>query len=586
MTFPQQLKCFVQYIFLIILPVLLGFVFFSSAGRDDSHITYWPAYSLSHFGEILNYNGEKVEQSSSLLQVLILAAVNFISGINIVSLGSIITILLGAYSSVSVYRLGLKLHPQIGFFSALLTGTSAYYVYWIFGGMESTLVSLAVLWLILAYGAYLNKPGYLNLIYSLGVTILLVTVRPEMPVVLICMLMGVLAVLIISASVSDNKVLNQNLLSRLLILLGSASVICAILFIFRFCYFGSVFPQPVFAKSAGVTWEVIKNGFLYLKIHMFMSPSISIITGLTVCAVSYTAWEQLKYNRLNPYILLSLLFLATYTSFIIFSGGDWMECGRFLVHMLPVAVIFLPYSLFSMFKLKLIPRLMLILLVLVQIYSVINLAKTKSTGMPIWCAFQHYKSFGLDYGSSNFSWFERTNRVHMRDIPTIYYLDRIVQRLLDYKKNDKVNIISVQMGMAPFHIIKKHYGRVHTTDLRGLTDRFFTKCEITSHLPRNQFGLALEYNFYFENRQAIEKVYNMSRPDIVFGLLVNMPNLEDADKYGYSVIYLQNGLVQTNSKRLPGGYVCADQFIAVRKELAAALFPQKTFELDFHRLQH
>ena len=37
--------------------------------------------------------------------------------------------------------------------------------------------------------------------------------------------------------------------------------------------------------------------------------------------------------------------------------------------------------------------------------------------------------------------------------------------------------------------------------------------------------------------------------------------------------------------KLPGGYVCADQFIAVRKELAAALFPQKTFYLDFPRLQ-
>ncbi|AUX28516.1 MULTISPECIES: hypothetical protein [Sorangium] len=50
--------------------VLLGFVLLSAPGHDDSHITYWAAHTLEEHGQILNYNGERVEQSSSLAHVL------------------------------------------------------------------------------------------------------------------------------------------------------------------------------------------------------------------------------------------------------------------------------------------------------------------------------------------------------------------------------------------------------------------------------------------------------------------------------------------------------------------------------------
>ena len=45
---------------------LVGLLLFSSTGHDDAHITEWAAYSLARFGEILNYNGQRFEQSSSL----------------------------------------------------------------------------------------------------------------------------------------------------------------------------------------------------------------------------------------------------------------------------------------------------------------------------------------------------------------------------------------------------------------------------------------------------------------------------------------------------------------------------------------
>src|SRR5579872_3509203 len=50
----------------------LGFVFFRSTGQDDSYISYWPAHTLARYGSIVNYSGDAVEQSSSLLWVLML----------------------------------------------------------------------------------------------------------------------------------------------------------------------------------------------------------------------------------------------------------------------------------------------------------------------------------------------------------------------------------------------------------------------------------------------------------------------------------------------------------------------------------
>ena len=51
----------------LVLFLLFGFLFFPAAGVDDAHITYWPAYTLAHSFEIVNYNGDAIEQSSSLL---------------------------------------------------------------------------------------------------------------------------------------------------------------------------------------------------------------------------------------------------------------------------------------------------------------------------------------------------------------------------------------------------------------------------------------------------------------------------------------------------------------------------------------
>ena len=47
----------------------LGFVLYSSSGPDDVHITYAAAANLLRHGAITNYNGDPIEQSSSVAHV-------------------------------------------------------------------------------------------------------------------------------------------------------------------------------------------------------------------------------------------------------------------------------------------------------------------------------------------------------------------------------------------------------------------------------------------------------------------------------------------------------------------------------------
>ena len=85
--------------------VTVGLLLFPSAGHDDTHITCWPAYTLSHFGQILNYNGDRVEQSSSLLQVLLLAALHKVTRIDVVTLAKLSSIAFGIGTLLALFTL-------------------------------------------------------------------------------------------------------------------------------------------------------------------------------------------------------------------------------------------------------------------------------------------------------------------------------------------------------------------------------------------------------------------------------------------------------------------------------------------------
>jgi hypothetical protein len=601
--------------------VLIGSLFFPSSGRDDAHITYWAAYSLSHFGEVLNYNGDRVEQSSSLLHVVLLAITAFVTKVDIVSLGKSSSILFGVASLVALHILTKKAEPKAAFLAAVLTGTSVYFVYWSFGGLETTLTALTSLLLILAYGSYLNKQGsyFAGMAWITAATFIFALVRPEMPVVLICIVLGgILSVLIFDKFNSANHAQHKKFLLRLLIILGISLITVCLIIGFRILYFDSPFPQPVVAKSNGFSFNVLRLGIIYLKQQLIFDLYIKIIAVFIPFSIGYVVWTQLRTKQVDPYILLSVLFLVTYTSFIIFSGGDWMEGGRFLVHLLPIAMMFpslvlgrllnhpaalvlyqLKFdachserseksslsdaNLRSLCSLGIASYLNIIKMILfigtttligIQMAAVVDFTE-RSLSIPGWSRIELQDEFV----SFPVSRFELMNRPNIRDIPVIHHLDIILDRLY-LSKGTNVYIMSGQMGMVPYHIFQQHFGRVRMMDHFGLTDRTFTNCEVTSNLKKSTFGLELGYKFYFNNRKSLEETCGIARPDII--LDIRPRDAELVRENGYTMIYSQSGQMNSGFERLKAH--TDDEFIAVRDDLVPALGGIKQIHLDVNSL--
>jgi hypothetical protein len=53
--------------------ILAGFLIHGASGHDDPHINFWFSHTLLEYGQLVNYNGDRVEQTTSLLLVLMTA---------------------------------------------------------------------------------------------------------------------------------------------------------------------------------------------------------------------------------------------------------------------------------------------------------------------------------------------------------------------------------------------------------------------------------------------------------------------------------------------------------------------------------
>src|SRR6185295_14589454 len=158
--------------------LILGPLLFSSSGRDDSYITYGAARALVIDGEILNYNGARVEQSSSLLHVVLLAVTARVVPLPLPSLGPLLSLSCGALAVFLTYRLGYLLFAPAALPAALLAACSSSLLYWSASGMESTLAACVTVWLILVAYRWLWM-GRGSYVAALAAVLSFLSVRPE-----------------------------------------------------------------------------------------------------------------------------------------------------------------------------------------------------------------------------------------------------------------------------------------------------------------------------------------------------------------------------------------------------------------------
>jgi hypothetical protein len=536
--------------------VASGLLLFSSAGRDDAHITYWPALMLSETGSIVNYNGERVEQSSSLLQVLLVALLRRLFGGDVVTVGRLSAVGFGIATLVATWRFALRASGDVAALrGALFTAGSAFFVYWSFGGLESTITSFAALWVVMATCAWLHsEPAKMGTIVHLAIAIaFFALVRPEVPFVLACLVVG-LAVLThgrirmlagVPATVFERGVM------RAAVLAGLVTLVCLATALWRWWYFGAWLPQPAAAKFHGFPEGPVR-GLRYL---LSCFPQDWLSTLAVVVAVPLGAMLVRRGRPGRDVLVPATLLAASYLGFIVFSGGDWMEGGRFLVPVIPLAMVFVAVAVTDLAPA---PRRGVTAVVFVlQALNLVGFAARHSTGVPLMASVDLPPVADL----SGHSWFERRNRVSLRDLPTAARMEAIVGRIAE--RHTPVVIASNQMGLVSYYTALRYRDRIRLVDMHSLTDRTVIGCEGVG-LTRSWWGVNMSFAQYFGLIARCE----WPRPDVAFDTTRMPPVLR---RQGYVLVYEQDGLLRTNTDSLRGSVVAARQFIAVRRELVPLL---------------
>jgi hypothetical protein len=538
--------------------LITGLLLFPSAGQDDTHITCWPAYTLSHYGQMLNYNGERVEQSSSLFQVVLLAALHAVTGANLLTLAKVTSIGAGIASLVALSILVSRVATRAaGFWAASMAAVSMPIVYWSFSGMEATIVAVAGLSLIITAADHLTGHPRASMWKLLAALIAFATVRPEAPLLMAAVLGAALLTPVATERLGISCTWSSVTRVRPLSLLILGAIICTALFVFRWMYFGAFWPQPVAAKFSSVSWRNIVIGLHYVKGHAWNSgAATAIVTTALATSLVVTLAQQLRRRTLNAYIWLSALFACGSVAFVITSSGDWMPGGRFLAPFLPIAIAFIPFAVQSATSGPRILPLVGTAVIALELAAAVTFARAGSTSFPLWARLAEQPT----RDDLQFSWFERRSRINVRDMPVIGALDAVVARLAD-EKHAPVVVMSGQMGMVSYHLALRQFGRVRFIDRHGLVERSLTDCGSTRDGPRDTGGLAMTAAQYLDAVEERQPGCQLPRPDVIFD--IGTSSRSGVAAHGYEEVFRQSGTIDAVGTRLRGGMVQADAFIAV-----------------------
>jgi len=545
------------------------FLYSAATSRDDAYITYWAAQALSNFGKIINYNGEALEQSSSLLHVILLAVLHKISGISMPVLGVFFSATMGALTILATWRLAIFLNLKAAWFVALFLALFPYLVYSSFNGLETSLVAFIVVLLVFSVIRFFTEKVSISLflftLFSIGAYIL---VRPEAIFVILVSLTGMALYFIVHnffAKKSNDFLYEKKYLQKVIILAGISLFIFMLLSLWRYQLFGQIFPQPVYAKTSGLDKLIL--GFHYF-FDQYWIPSLIILTGLTLFVI-YDVLLNHKNGIKNIALMITIAFIGATMAFSVASGGDWMEAGRFFVPILPLLVISGLYAV-TQIPHQQISKIVLVIIVLVATLDTIRFMLDKSwektsISIPLPFAKAVYSPVlrDLKHSEQDFSWFELRSRAILSHIPGKTMLEKVVERLLTDKQTP-ITLLSIEMGIFPFYLASKHFGKVKFIDMKGLTTNHFTQCSLTNHLPKGKWGIELSYKDLFAEFEQISDKCLIKKPDIIFDQSGKW-RLKLFEQNGYKVVYFHLGWINTGScwirNRCWTGF-----FIAVRED--------------------
>ncbi len=545
--------------------LLCGFLVYGSTGHDDSHIHFWNVHTLLQFGTLENYNGDRIQQSSSLLQDLLTAALCLFSPLHPVTNGYWVDIVASFACGLWGARLGRTLAPSLASWVPILMFSSSSFLLWSFGGMGAPLTAFCLLVGMTCWWRWLTapviKPSHIAAL--IASTLALVLVRPEMPLVIAAIAAGLLTLHI------RHAVLRARCCWILALTLGAA----ALLFFWQHTYFGSWLSMPTIAKQGGDLWPQLQRGTRYLHYYGQFSP---VIPAALLCSLllGWSALRRAFVNNscnsdsaaVNNALLTSILLCAAwaYGGFIWTAGGDWMQAGRFLVPIIPLAALLLIATL-SRIPHTWVAHILLAALTCSQLVIHYPVVASVSHGIPVWVQTRIQPEHRERY-----SIFEQFHQEHVRDMAVIDHLARIIPPL-HHALQRPVRMMSGQAGMVFYYTAKAFPGSVQFRDLRGLVESSLTLCPLLRDIPRSPQGLFWGYRDFFQYLPALQQECGIEAPDIIYDLNDMTQKMgKTLEPLGYTLIHKETGFIVTNPTRLPYNRLLSPNMIFVRSDLLAA----------------
>ena len=164
-----------------------------------------------------------------------------------------------------------------------------------------------------------------------------------------------------------------------------------------------------------------------------------------------------------------------------------------------------------------------------------GLAVHSNSGRPLWAYLEKDRAVRSYSRGLEYSWPERANQIHTRDILFIAEISRVVERILEEK--EQVTVLSGQAGMVIYYLAKEFPGRVEFVDRFGLSTRHFVALKEEIGLQPTPFGLGISYQRLFEEARSREG--RQWHPDVIFEIYSRVAPV--VDRNGYKIVYEQTG---------------------------------------------